>query len=280
MLSVLRVSILLIAVFALLSVSADAYADGILPRQNAPAGTGATTTQPTTTTAAVSTTSSAAPLTTSRPTSGTSSLIGLASIVHSIVCGRLFISGQLYTYHVRLSTVCGCLIRLLLRRCILHRTFKLGISNISSGCGDVQQLTTATSALVTSATQRYVTTVVTVSGGSTISQVLTTSRVVASTTGFATYTSAASLNSGGGDGSSGSGLSSKSKSVIGGVVGGVGGAILLGGIALVAWRVWGRRGHRLDEDDELMGSRNDSIQREKVGNRAAANTPFQSTLDN
>jgi len=46
-----------------------------------------------------------------------------------------------------------------------------------------------------------------------------------------------------------SGLSDDSKKIIGGVVGGVGGAILLGGIALVCWRIWGRRRTPGEEDD-------------------------------
>lgn len=71
-------------------------------------------------------------------------------------------------------------------------------------------------------------------------------------------TSTPSLN-GSGDGSNGSsGLSSSSKKVIGGVVGGVGGAIILGGIGLVIWRVWGRK-RAAPEDDNLMGGGNSAM---------------------
>lgn len=85
----------------------------------------------------------------------------------------------------------------------------------------------------------------------TLSMTSTSSKVIAAALASSTSSGAAGLDgSNGGSGSSG--LSSKSKSVIGGVVGGVGGAILLGGLAIVFWRVWGknRRSH---------GDNNDSI---------------------
>lgn len=129
---------------------------------------------------------------------------------------------------------------------------------------------------MTSATQRYVTTVVSVSGSSTFTSVYTTEAVVASTTGYATATVSPSLNNGGGSGSS-SGLSTKSKQIIGGVIGGVGGAILVGGIALVAWRMWGRRRHdRVANDEDALDSPSDSLRREKA---ARNGTPFQRNLD-
>jgi hypothetical protein len=112
--------------------------------------------------------------------------------------------------------------------------------------------TTITSALVSSSTQRYTTTIVTVIDGSSFTTAVPTEKVVASTTGFATATVLPSLNDGGSNGSSAGGLSTSSKKIIGGVVGGIGGAILLGGLALVAWRMWGRRhanGLRHEEDD-------------------------------
>ncbi|KAH0389073.1 kinase-like protein, partial [Aureobasidium melanogenum] len=105
----------------------------------------------------------------------------------------------------------------------------------------VSKATTITSALVSSSTRHYTTTIVTVTGGSTLTTAVPTEEVVASTTGYATATISPSLNDNGSSGSSGGGLSTSSKKIIGGVVGGVGGAILLGGLALVAWRMWGRR---------------------------------------
>ncbi|THX50440.1 hypothetical protein D6D06_07969 [Aureobasidium pullulans] len=130
----------------------------------------------------------------------------------------------------------------------------------------VSQATTITSALVTSSTERYTTTVVTVIGGSSVTTAIPTERVVSSTTGYATATVSPQLNDGGSSGSSGGGLSTSSKKIIGGVVGGIGGAILLGGLALVAWRMWGRRrakGPRMDDDD-IMGPRpHDALMTEK-----------------
>ncbi|THZ12282.1 hypothetical protein D6C91_08612 [Aureobasidium pullulans] len=130
----------------------------------------------------------------------------------------------------------------------------------------VSQATTITSALVTSSTERYTTTVVTVIGGSSVTTAIPTERVVSSITGYATATVSPQLNDGGSSGSSGGGLSTSSKKIIGGVVGGIGGAILLGGLALVAWRMWGRRrakGPRMDDDD-IMGPRpHDALMTEK-----------------
>ena len=77
----------------------------------------------------------------------------------------------------------------------------------------------------------------------------TSSQVIAAALASATSSGAPGL-SGSNGGSGTSGLSSTSKSVVGGVVGGVGGAILLGGLAIVFWRVWGknRRSHGADND--------------------------------
>lgn len=104
-----------------------------------------------------------------------------------------------------------------------------------------------------------------------------TSRTVAAvTTGYSTHTSEATL--GGSDNSGSSGLSSKSKSIIGGVVGGVGGAILLGGIAIVAWRLRKKRQNQEnDEDDYLSGSTGSPLREKR--NSQGGNTPFQSTLE-
>jgi len=114
-----------------------------------------------------------------------------------------------------------------------------------------------------------------VTGGSTLSSVITSDSVVASTTGYSTATVLPSVQNGGGSGSSSSGLSSSSKKIVGGVVGGIGGAILIGAIAVVLWRVWGRKQKKpvIDEDD-LFAGQNDSLMREKqTGN---ANIPLRS----
>lgn len=92
---------------------------------------------------------------------------------------------------------------------------------------------------------------------------VTTNKVVTSTTGYATATVEPSLRNGGGDGSN---LTTSSKKIIGGVVGGVGGAILIGGIAFVCWRLWGKK-HKSEPipQDDMLDSRDDSISREKRG---------------
>ena len=103
-------------------------------------------------------------------------------------------------------------------------------------------------------------TVSTSSDGQVFSSTVTSASVVSSTTGYATYTTTPGLVS---DNSSGGaiGLSQGDKNIIGGVVGGIGGAILLGGIALVFFRLYRRR--RRTEEDEDMASAG-SLNREKA----------------
>ena len=79
-------------------------------------------------------------------------------------------------------------------------------------------------------------------------------------------------------------MSSKTKTTIIGVVVGIGGAIILAGLAIVAWRIWGRKKNE-DESDGLMGFRGgSSYGHEKTGSASAtggpAPNPFQSTLEN
>jgi len=68
-------------------------------------------------------------------------------------------------------------------------------------------------------------------------------------------------------------LSSSSKKIIGGVVGGIGGAILLGGIAFAVWRVYGRKKPVDDTDMYDPNAHND-----KVG-APTGDSPFKNTLD-
>merc|ERR1711964_112416 len=81
--------------------------------------------------------------------------------------------------------------------------------------------------------------------------------------------------------SSSSGMSSKTRNTIIGVVVGIGGAALLAGLGVVAYRIWGRRKNS-DESDGLMSFGNTG--HEKTGSVSAAGTtstsPFQSTLEN
>ncbi|MCJ1429501.1 hypothetical protein MMC29_007416 [Sticta canariensis] len=138
--------------------------------------------------------------------------------------------------------------------------------------------TTATIAPVSSSSQRILITVTSVVGGSTtqISAVSTSVLLPVSTPGS---TSTSPSTSGSDDNSSNSpGLETSQKRVIVGVVVGVGGAILLGGLAVVAWRIWGRRKHSAEEGHELMDSQPGSSSLEKRSS-VSDNSPFRSTLD-
>ena len=94
---------------------------------------------------------------------------------------------------------------------------------------------------------------------------------------IATSTAAAGLDSSGNSAGS-SGLSDSNKNTIIGVCVGIGGAIILGGLAVVAYRVWGRKKAQHDDDDDLMGTQLGSGAHEKTGS-ANDNSPFKSTLD-
>lgn len=103
------------------------------------------------------------------------------------------------------------------------------------------------------------------------------------TTSRTTHT--ASLNdddSSDGDG----GLSPKTRNTVIGVVVGVGGAIVIGALAIVAWRIWGRK-KNTEESDTLMTDYSPAGQ-EKVAPDSSAGgstvgaqrSPFQTTLEN
>ena len=100
------------------------------------------------------------------------------------------------------------------------------------------------------------------------------------TTSTPTATSTAGLNADG-KSSSSSGLSSSDKKIIIGVVVGVGGAIVLGVLGVVLWRLHKKRSEQYnDEDDDLMGGTAVGTgPREKAPSPAAGGTPFKSTLD-
>ncbi|PMD32270.1 hypothetical protein L207DRAFT_518682 [Hyaloscypha variabilis F] len=76
-------------------------------------------------------------------------------------------------------------------------------------------------------------------------------------------------------------MSPKTKTTVIGVVVGVGGTIVLAGLFVVAWRIWGRKKNE-DESDGLMGFRSGSTGHEKSGSVSGggAPNPFQSTLEN
>lgn len=80
-----------------------------------------------------------------------------------------------------------------------------------------------------------------------------------------------------GSGGSGNGLSESNKKVIGGVVGGVGGALLLGGIALVFWRMK-KRQNKVTVDDDDLNLNTGAALGDKPQNGTGP-TPFQSNLE-
>jgi len=114
--------------------------------------------------------------------------------------------------------------------------------------------TVITTPIVSSVARAYTTLVVYTTNGEVRTSTSVGSTTVASTIGEATSTIQPSLQNGGSGGGS-SGLSTSSKNVIAGVVGGIGGAILIGGIALVAWRLWGKKSHtKLPQDEDIFSS--------------------------
>jgi hypothetical protein len=103
---------------------------------------------------------------------------------------------------------------------------------------------------------------------------------IVSKTEIATATIDPTLAKGGSGGSSSS-MAPQTKAIIGGVIGGIGGAILIGGLAIVAWRLWGKkkREQAAAVDDFGMGtagSPRDSLGREKQIS-ASSHAPTLST---
>jgi hypothetical protein len=80
-------------------------------------------------------------------------------------------------------------------------------------------------------------------------------------------------------GNSSGGMPDTTRNTIIGVVVGVGGAIVLAGLALIAWRIWGRKKNQ-EESDGLMGY-NNGPEKNEVGTSAVGSgrSPFQSTLE-
>lgn len=81
--------------------------------------------------------------------------------------------------------------------------------------------------------------------------------------------------------SSGSSMTPKTRSTVIGVVVGIGGAILLGGLAVVAWRIWGRKKSH-EEGDDFDDYKRPETGADRTGNSSsngAGSNPFQSTLE-
>ncbi|KAG5973748.1 hypothetical protein E4U58_004361 [Claviceps cyperi] len=115
-----------------------------------------------------------------------------------------------------------------------------------------------------------------------ITQILSNgSKAVVTTTTRTTSTPAPGLSS---DEGETTGMTTKTRNTVIGVVVGVGGSIVLGALALVAWRIWGRR-RRGEEHDVLMDydlSIPGAAEKSERGSSAGGSqrTPFQSTLEN
>ncbi|KAG5918672.1 hypothetical protein E4U61_001579 [Claviceps capensis] len=115
-----------------------------------------------------------------------------------------------------------------------------------------------------------------------ITQILSNgSKAVVTTTTRTTSTPAPALSS---DEGETTGMTTKTRNTVIGVVVGVGGSIVLGALALVAWRIWGRR-RRGEEHDVLMDydlSTSGAAEKSERGSSAGGpqRTPFQSTLEN
>ncbi|KAH7369510.1 hypothetical protein BKA65DRAFT_486416 [Rhexocercosporidium sp. MPI-PUGE-AT-0058] len=143
----------------------------------------------------------------------------------------------------------------------------------STSSGKQSSTKTTSKVTPTPTTFVVVSTLVRTESGSTISS------LASSTVTSTLPTGTAALNSDGG--SSSSGMSTKTRNTIIGVVVGIGGAILLAGLGVVAFRIWGRR-RNSDENDGLMSFGNTG--HEKPGSSSATGTtgtsPFTSTLEN
>ena len=129
---------------------------------------------------------------------------------------------------------------------------------------------------VSNPVQQFTSTVVTVIGGSTFSNTITSSRVEAVTASSTPSTPPGLNSSNGGPGKSG--LSSGQKRTIIGVVVGIGGAILLGGLAVVAWRIWGKRKTVKNDDYDPMDPLPGSADHEKTSGGGSSD-PFRTHLD-
>ncbi|KAG2412245.1 hypothetical protein HFD88_009802 [Aspergillus terreus] len=141
------------------------------------------------------------------------------------------------------------------------------------------QPTTTDAPATTSASETQKPTVKTITTVHTISGTPVQTTMTSSATD-ASATESPSLN-GKADNSGSSGLSSSEKKIVIGVVVGVGGAILIGAIAVVAWRMHVRKRNALDQDDSadlMSGTAVGSGMREKAPSPAQG-TPFRSTLD-
>ncbi|KZL83620.1 cell wall protein [Colletotrichum incanum] len=151
-------------------------------------------------------------------------------------------------------------------------------SSATSAAGDNDESTTSRSSAASTApatTAQPVT--------STIRTIITTTNSAGQATSFtseSTVTHTPGLNDASSSNSS-SGMSTQTRNTVIGVVVGVGGAIVLGALGFVAWRIWGKK-KQAEENDGLMEYNNQygNEAKAEVGSaQGAGRTPFQSTLE-
>lgn len=76
-----------------------------------------------------------------------------------------------------------------------------------------------------------------------------------------------------------SGVTDDQRRIIIGVIVGLGGAIILGGLAVVVWRVWGRKRHYVDDNDSLMKQESSLWQKAGLGRSTGASHKRTPTLN-
>lgn len=128
-----------------------------------------------------------------------------------------------------------------------------------------------TTPVTSTSIQQFTTVFTTVSDGQTFALTSTGE----STSVFTSQSVQTELPTPQGKGSSSKGLSDSNKKIIGGVVGGVGGAILLGGIAIVCFRIWGKKKRVTEDDADLMAGTGSALGDKPQGGRS----PFESNLE-
>jgi len=243
------------------TINAEEIPDGIMPQRRQVVGTGVTTSSTPTTSTTQPDTSTSNPPTTSdnNNTPSTSTTIPLTSSNAD---------GTQTTTHVKSTsptsdTTSNPAVET--TKGTANSVVKVGSTTIDPAT--LQHKTTVREPLVTKATKHQTFTSTWTSHGQVYSSVYSTEHVFASTTGYATATIAPSLANAGGNGSN---LSTNTKKIIGGVVGGIGGAILIGGLAFVVWRLYGKKRNQDVQQDDLYSS--DSLSAQKRLSRNTLDT--------
>lgn len=241
------------------TINAEEIPDGIMPQRRQVVGTGVTSSStPTTSPTQSDTTTSNSPTTSNsgKTTSSQSPSIPVTSTSAD---------GTQTTAHVTSDSITSDKTtnsEVQTTKGTDNSVVKVGSTTIDPAT--LAHKTTVREPLVTKATKHQtLTSTWTNQNGQVVSSVYTTANVFESTTGFATATIAPSLANAGGDGSN---LSTNTKKIIGGVVGGIGGAILIGGLAFVVWRLYGKKKSQDVQQDDLYSSDSLSAQKRFSGN--------------